>query len=336
MRKVSARCKTCNRYLIRYGKTSSGKQRYRCPHCHTSRIYKRIDTQKQVYELFKQYVLFGLTYEVLSYQSKISIKTLHTAFTTYLANNPPQEPSPSSSYSSFFEPHVLLIDGLWFNRFFVLMVYRESGNLKILRISTDRKELKRTIVRDLQIIKEKGYIFSGITTDGGKPIRGSLQKVYPRHPHQVCLAHMHRAVISNIGQHPQELHILSLKQIADLVWHINTKQQKEVWSLLVECWMQRHKQYLNEKRTDDTGRSWYIHAKVRKACRLLDAIYFQSLVFLDYPFLPKTTNEIEAQFGHLGKRWLAHRGMRQERWELFMKWFVYFYNQEQDRKRKTV
>ena len=42
--------------------------------------------------------------------------------------------------------------------------------------------------------------------------------------------------------------------------------------------------------------------------------------------MPKTTNEIEATFGHLGQRWLAHRGLKTERWESFMKWFVYFYN----------
>ncbi len=43
--------------------------------------------------------------------------------------------------------------------------------------------------------------------------------------------------------------------------------------------------------------------------------------------MPKTTNEIEGQFGHLGKRWLAHRGMKRERWMDFLKWFIYFYNQ---------
>lgn len=42
--------------------------------------------------------------------------------------------------------------------------------------------------------------------------------------------------------------------------------------------------------------------------------------------MPKTTNELEAQFGHLSIRWLAHRGLKTEKWEQFMKWFVYFYN----------
>ena len=51
--------------------------------------------------------------------------------------------------------------------------------------------------------------------------------------------------------------------------------------------------------------------------------------------MPKTTNELEAQFGHLGKRWLSHRGLKRERWKDFLKWFVYFYNQEKLSQKKT-
>lgn len=326
------RCKACSKYLIKNGSDSNGKKRYRCTVCKTSIHYPTQPKDQVMCELFKQYVLFGLTYEVIAYQTGISVKTLHTAFITYLEKEPPTSEAYTVSHTS----RVLLIDGLWFNRMFVLMMYRESGNLKILRISTGRKELKRNIVRDLQTIDATRFICNGITTDGGKPILGAIQKVYPLHPHQICLAHMHRAVIANVGKHPSDIRVQFLKNIADLVWHIETKEQKEAWSFLVDCWVARHQEYLNEKRTDDIGRSWYIHKTVRKACRLLDAIYFQSLVFLDYPQLPKTTNEIEAQFGHLGKRWLAHRGLSKKRWEIFMKWFVYFYNQEQDRKNKKT
>lgn len=71
-----------------------------------------------------------------------------------------------------------------------------------------------------------------------------------------------------------------------------------------------------------------IHKGVRKAARILSKAPKTSFVFLNHPLMPKTTNEIEAQFGHLEKRWLAHRGMKRERWNNFLSWFVYFYNQE--------
>lgn len=326
-------CKACSNEVVRNGRDRNGKQRYWCKRCQRTSHYPSQSPEVRLFELFRQYVLFGLTYEVLSYQSGISVKTLHTAFTSFLAQSPSQE-NPSSQVRS--RSHVLLIDGLWFNRWFVLMVYRESGNLKILRISTGEKELKRHIVFDLQMLSATGYLFNGITTDGGKPILGAIQKVYPTLPHQICLAHMHRSVISNLGRKPTDLRVRFLKQIADLVWFVDTKEKKEAWSMLVDEWVRRHRDFLDEKRRDDTGRWWYIHRHVRKACRLLDAIYFHSFTFLDYPHLPKTTNEIEAQFGHLGKRWLAHRGLHKKRWEIFMKWFVFFYNHKQDQKNKKT
>jgi len=49
----------------------------------------------------------------------------------------------------------------------------------------------------------------------------------------------------------------------------------------------------------------------------------------------KTTNELEAQFGHLEKRWLAHRGLKKLRWEQFLHWFVYFYNTDYMAVRKS-
>lgn len=324
-----AKCKACNNYLVRNGRDQCGKQRYLCRVCGTSTHHFQEDTSALLFELFRQYVLFGLTYEVLAYQSGISVKTLQSTFVMYLEQPPPHpHPSPRSPA----HPHVLLIDGLWFNRWFVLMLYRESGNLRILRISTGKRELKRNIVRDLQLLNAVGYTFNGVTTDGGKQILGAIQKVYPSLPHQICLAHMHRAVISCLGRHPKEVSVLFLKELADLVWHVRTKDEKQAWSDLVEWWIGAHTDYLNEKRTDDTGRSWYIHKNVRKACRLLDSIYAHSFIFLDYPHLPKTTNEIEAQFGHLGKRWLAHRGMKHTRWEHFMDWFVFFYNEQLEKK----
>jgi len=53
-----------------------------------------------------------------------------------------------------------------------------------------------------------------------------------------------------------------------------------------------------------------------------------SFVFLDHPTIPKTTNELEATFSHLGQRWIRHKGLKKERWESFLKWFTYFYNKE--------
>lgn len=327
--KKHLRCKSCNNLLVRFGKTTSGKKRYYCADCKTTSLYKKTTHKKErLFELFRQYVLWGLSYEILSNLSGYSVSHLVETFHEFIIRRPPIQSKSAHSTS----PGVLLIDGLWFNRWFVLMVYRRSGNLRILRISTGTRELKSHISRDLLMLKVQGYTFTGITTDGGKSILGAIQKVFPSLPHQVCLAHMHRQILNNLGRNPKDPRVLFLRHIADLVWRVETNDLKEAWSTLVDGWRDTHKEYINERRIDDTGRWWYVHKGVRYGLRLMDSIYFHSFIFLRYPHLPKTTNEIEAQFGHLGKRWRAHRGLKTNRWESFMDWFVYFYNEDKDKR----
>lgn len=330
MRKKRTRCKTCRTYIIANGKDKNGKQRYWCRRCKRSFHHPKKSKGEVMMGLFRQYVLLGFTYEIISELSGYSVKTLSSSFREILSRNPPGK-NPAVSP----KPLVLLVDGLWFNRWFVLMVYRESGKLKILHVSTGRSESKRNITYDFQLLQAKGYHVKGIVSDGGKPLLGAIQKVFPTVPHQVCMAHMQRSAVNAMGRHPKDDRVKFLKTIADSVWCIDSAWDKNIWSTLVDCYKKIYQPFLNEKRYDTEGTWWYIHKGPRKALTVLDAMYFQSFTFLDHPFLPKTTNEIEAQFGHLRKRWIVHRGMKQSRWEVFMQWFVYFYNKNLEDK-KTV
>lgn len=222
-----------------------------------------------------------------------------------------------------------MMDGLWFGRWFVLMVYRQSGNLTILHISVAGREVKTKISKDLKHLLELRYHFSGIVSDGGTGIVGAVNKVLPNIPHQICLAHMHRDVISAIGRYPKDDRIKKLKLLADLVWLIESKEALKFWSKQVKEWVNLNWGYLHERAKDQiSGRWWFVHRGARKATRILLNLPKISFIFLDHHLMPKTTNELEASFGHLSKRWLSHRGLKRERWNRFMKWFVYFYNQE--------
>jgi len=321
------RCKSCSIQLTTWGKTSSGKKRYRCSNCGVTRIYHQIASKKSnvyLFSLFKQYVLWGLTYEMLSSFSGYSIQHLVEKFHEYLEQDSPDLPLLDQSN---IPQTFLLIDGLWFGRWFVLMVYRQSGNLTILHISTMGREAATRIEKDLKKIKES-YLFTGIVSDGGTGIVSAVNEVFPYTPHQVCLAHLHRGIISAIGRYSKDYRIQELKRIADHIWLIESKEALKWWMEKLNDWISRNNEFLKEKRYDINYNWWHIHKGPRKAVRTLQELPYTSFKFLDYPLMPKTTNEIEAQFGHLGKRWLAHRGLKRERWEYFLKWFVYFYNRE--------
>lgn len=86
------------------------------------------------------------------------MRYLEGKFHAYFREDPPTLPKlDQSNISETF----LLIDGLWFGRWFVLMVYRQSGDLVLLHIAIAGREVTTKISKDLNMIKEMGYRFTG-------------------------------------------------------------------------------------------------------------------------------------------------------------------------------
>lgn len=215
------------------------------------------------------------------------------------------------------------------------MAYRQSRNLMLLHISVVGREAATKIAKDLRHLISCGYRFTGIVSDGGTGIVKAVQDVFPNIPHQICLAHLHRGIIASLGRFPKDERVKELKLLADHVWLIESKEALGWWKEQLKQWIKSHNTYLKEKRYDMVWNWWYIHKGVRRAVATLEDLPYTSFKFINHPLMPKTTNELEAQFGHLGKRWLAHRGLKTERWENFMRWFVYFYNQDRLSRKKT-
>lgn len=326
-------CLSCNKYLIKWGKTSSGKIRFRCSFCKETRIYHpHRQYHPSIFNLFRQYVLYGATYQFLSILSACSVVYLATQFHILFKQDPPESPKLDQST---FEEAFLLIDGLWFGRWFVLMVYRQSKTLMILHIAVAGQETGTKISKDLRRILSLGYNFTGIVSDGGTGIVKAVNIVFPHIPHQICMAHMHRDIITSIGRHPKDERVKELKMLADHIWLIESKEALNWWKSKVNIWIKQYNVFLKERRYDLEWNWWYVHKGARRAMSILLSLPYTSFKFLDHPLMPKTTNELEAQFGHLGKRWLSHRGLKRERWKDFLKWFVYFYNQEKLSQKKT-
>ncbi len=325
-------CLACSKPLTSWGKTPHGKKRYGCNTCRKTRVYHRQIRQPDFFPLFRQYVLWGHTYGQLSDISGYSIQHLSRKFHAYLLQDPPELPLLDQSHT---EEAFLLLDGLWLKRGFVLMAYRQSRNLKLLHISVVGREAASKIAKDLRHLISLGYRFTGIVSDGGTGIVKAVADVFSHRPHQICLAHLHRDVIAAIGRYPKGERVKQLKRLADHVWLIESKEALRWWQAELEKWAYGHNEFLKEKKYDLDYHWWYIHKGVRSALSTLRSLPKTSFKFLDHPLMPKTTNELEAQFGHLGKRWLSHRGLKTEKWEPFMRWFVYFYNQDKLSPRKT-
>src|SRR5258708_9019609 len=207
-------CLSCNKYLTAWGKTPHGKKRYGCHRSEKTKVYRSKVQKENFLLLFRKYVLWGHTYEQIADQSGYSIQYLSSKFQPFLLSEPPElRLLDQSNFTETF----LLLDGLWLKRGFVLMAYRQSGNLKLLHISVIGREAASKIVKDLHHLLFLGYRFTGIVSDSGTGIIKAVGEVFPHQPHQQCLAHLHRDVISAIGKYPRTAKVKQLKRFADHV-----------------------------------------------------------------------------------------------------------------------
>ncbi|MBI5465275.1 transposase [Candidatus Gottesmanbacteria bacterium] len=246
-----------------------------------------------------------------------------------------QDPPLTQSFQFPTDEAYLLIDGLWFGKRFCLMIYRQSKLKLLLHASFMFKEWGSLIAKDLFYLKNKGYRFTGVVSDGGTGIRNAVFRVFGHIPHQICLAHLHRDVINAIGRYPKDEQVKKLKRLADHLWLIESKEALLWWEQKLKEWTVKNKDFLNETRHVEGFGWWFIHKGVRKAVRILVSIADTSFKFLDRPLMPKTTNELEGSISVLARKHLIHKGLKRERVKSFLRWFIYFYNRKLLSQRKT-
>ena len=95
--------------------------------------------------------------------------------------------------------------------------------------------------------------------------------------------------------------------------------------------MEDNLEYVLEKATNPyTKQEYYVRNDLRKAYIHLKRALPNLFTFIDSPGVPKTTNALEACFGHIKDQLRSHRGLAESRVDIFIKWFLYF-NDEKKR-----
>jgi len=327
------KCTSCNNQAKRYGRTAAGTVRYRCTICLKTFVthQKRVAQNVIQLKLLEEYVLYGATYKLLAKVHHLPKESLCRKFHKLLIQEPPQLVIPETQK----EESYLIIDGKWFGKTEVALIYRRADLKTILRINFLKKEYGSQIAKDLEALK-KQYHFTCVVSDGGTGIKKAVKQVLNHIPHQHCLAHLHREAIGGLGKYPKENNLKQLRNLADHLWLIESRETLLWWQQQLKIWIKRNKAYLLEHTHDSFNhRWWYTHKGARKAVRVLLTAPQTSFVFLDHPLLPKTSNALEASIGVLGDKKRIHRGLKKCRNQQFIKWFVYFYNQEKLAERKT-
>lgn len=266
----------------------------------------------------------------MSSWTKLTIQTLIVKFHEILLDDPPKLILPEITDDESY----LLIDGLWFGKRACLMLYRHSKKKFIIHLSFLKREYGTQIARDLRILKER-YRFTAVVTDGGTGIRNAVFRIFGHIPHQICMAHLHRDIINAIGRFPKDQRVKELKKIADHIWLIESKEALDWWKGKLQKWINGNRDFLTETKHLDSGGWWFIHKGARKAVRILVSLPDTSFKFLSHPLMPKTTNALEGSISNISQKHIIHKGLKRERVNSFIKWFVYFYNRKLLSQRKN-
>ena len=266
-----------------------------------------------------------MTIEEIASTSGYSSRQLHRWFDDYLDTWPSWTINTSS-------PIYLLIDGTYYSDDHCLIVYRAENLRRTIFYRFATHEDDDEIASDLLNIRDLGYEVIGITTDGGDNIIRAVQYVFPHVPRQRCVVHVQRECLASITQRPRSPAARMFRNLVQQLSLVYTNNDKLWWLSRYSRWTEDNLEYVFQKGVVSYSKQeYYVHNDLRKAYIHLKRALPNLFTYIEHPGVPKTTNALEAFFGHIKDQIRLHRGLAESRIDNFIKWFLFF-NDEKKKK----
>lgn len=320
------RCPQCGSLdNIKWG-ARSGLQRYKCNACgHLFSARRKEISSSNRFVWFKKWVSGRMTIEEIAGTSGYSSRQLHRWFDEYLDSWPSWTINTST-------PIYLLVDGTYYSDGHCLIVYRAENLRRTIFYRFATHEDDDEIASDLLNIRDLGYEVIGITTDGGDNIIRAVQYVFPHVPRQRCVVHVQRECLASITQRPRSPEARMFRSIVQQLSLVYTSNDKLWWLSRYARWTEENLEYIFQKGVVSYSKQeYYVHNDLRKAYIHLKRALPNLFTYIDHPGVPKTTNALEAFFGHIKDQIRLHRGLAESRIDNFIKWFLFF-NDEKKKK----
>lgn len=320
------RCPKCSSLnIIRWG-SREGHQRYKCRDCGTSFVkHKEGVRQSNRLVWFRKWVLGKQTIEDIARECGYSARQVHRWVDEYL------DSSPSWTMNTSRQIY-LLIDGTYYSDGHCLILYRAENLKRTIFYRFTTHEDDDEIASDLISIRDLGYDVIGITTDGGDNIIRAVQYVFPNVPRQRCVVHVQRDCLASITQRPRFTEAKLFRNLIQDLSIVKTNNDKLWWLSMYARWVEDNEEYVFQKAiVSYSHQEYYVHNDLRKAYIHLKRALPNLFTYIEHPGVPKTTNALEAFFGHVKDQIRLHRGLAESRIDNFIKWFLFF-NDEKKKK----
>jgi hypothetical protein len=203
---------------------------------------------------------------------------------------------------------IIVMDTTYFGRGFGVMVFKNRLDGVVLYKQYVCCETNALYLSGISEIRRRGIEIQAIVCDGRQGLFGLFGDI----PMQMCQFHQVQIVLRYLTRKPKTQAAIELKKITLKL----AKQTKSEFINNLNNWYLRWSDYLNERgKSPSTGKTYYIHKRLRSAYLSLKKHLPYLFVFEQYPHLqiPNTTNTLDGQFANLKNKLRNHNGLSKVR-----------------------
>jgi hypothetical protein len=305
-------CPLCGGKTKRNGKTSSGKQRWRCTACNASFTHS-YDSEVSNFKLFLSWLLSKKTQADMGMPAR-TFRHLTSKYWDLWPIAPPCDEVH----------HFVHVDGIWLKHTCVILIACTEDY--VIGWHLARSENSRAWAALIGRIAAPDVVI----TDGGEGFEKARKYTWPHTKVQRCTYHVFQQVKRCTTTRPRTQAGVDLYNIAKALLKVENWDQAAEWYASYINWCTRYDTFLKE-RTFIDGKSQYKHERLRKAKRGLDKLCKQGTLFtylddelVEAGTIPATNNRIEGGINRQLRGVLnEHRGLRLDRMIKAVFWWCY-------------
>ena len=231
---------------------------------------------------------------------------------------------------------VVLCDAsYWGKRYsFGVVVFKDSISKKILWWKfIYKKERINDYLDGIKYLQDCGYEIKAVVSDG---LAGLAKSISPL-PFQFCQYHMKKNIARNITNNPKTGAGINLLQITNAMFYLNSTEFKE----LLENFYSEFGDFLSEnkgtarrsrcfceKTTNENGKSFYTHKRLRSAYFSLKRNSSLLFTYEKFNAAPNTNNALESFFTDLKTATRIHKGLNLITRAKFISWYFTIKNNQ--------
>lgn len=210
----------------------------------------------------------------------------------------------------------LLLDVTYFGRNRGVFVAMDVDTGVVIYRKYVRHECLKDYAECVSHLEKQGYIVKGMVIDG---MRG-LFRHFSDYQVQMCQFHQCAIIRRYLTLNPK---LEAGRELSAMMKTLSCSSEEEFIERLTG-WETKWADFLNERNVNpETGKSHYIHKKLRSARRSLKTNMPYLFVYLkiDNNGLPNTNNKLEGKFSDLKKNLNNHSGMNKDNRKRFIDGF---------------